>query len=511
MQDNNIPSGWKRVRSLSNDPLEEESNSRIPSGWRIVEKFPERKEPEPESRGGYLLRSAARTASRAAETAIGFPKTIMNVAEGAYGLIPESLRGFTKDTSSYGLPGTPFAENLGPKIWEGISNLLPSSQGTREAIGSTAESLGAPKGYLEPETPDQKYYDELVQDFTSFIMPPGGITKAGGVAKGLYTAAKRVIPANLASYATKKITGNETLGNVVKVGTMLLSSIAGIKPVDLEEEGKLAYNAVTKSIKPGDRVPSGDVLKIAEKLEKDFVKLGYEDLPSKKKLGSFIDSLKKKSIKPVKKKPMPPTPEPSRIIQHEPGVFGIPPKIEKPLPIPKEKLPEKSIDLKELWQFKKDTKDIFDILEKDTQASAHVTQLRHELNDILKNKVKNKEFSTLLTEADHIHGTVKEMKKISGFVDKTLGGEGAKYAFARSFLHNPRHAIKNAVLARGIMTGLSKTQEAKLIFDLMGKSPKMKAAYSGVLKSAAKEHGPGLLKQAAKLQDSITTALDKLV
>lgn len=510
MQNNNIPSRWSRVSNLSNDPIEEESKNEIPSRWTVVEKFPERIEPEEESRGQYLLRGAARTASRAAETAIGLPKAIMNVAEGAYNLIPESLRSFAKDTSSYGFPGTPFAENISGKLWEGISNILPSSQGTRETIGAAAEALGAPKGYLEPETEDQKYYDELIQDFTSYILPPGGITKAGGIAKGAYKAATRVIPANLASYVTKKVTGNETLGNVVKVGTMLLSSIAGIKPIDLEKRAEQGYDAVGQAIKEGERVASGDVLKYAEKLEKDFVKLGYEDLPSKKKLGAFINSLKTKSIKPVKKKPVPPAPEPSRIIQYGPG-FGMPPKPEMPKPIPREKPPEKSIDLKELWQFKKDTRDLFDVLEKDTQGAAHAAALNKELNDILKNRIPNKEFSKLLTEADHIYGTAKEIQKIQGFVDKTLGGEGAKYAFARSFLRSPKDAIKNALFARGILTGMSKTQEAKLIFDLMEKSPKMKSAYSAILKDAAREYGPGLLKQAIRLQDSIETELDKFV
>lgn len=507
-KEHEIPSRWTRINSLSNDPMVEiesmaSGSSNIPSRWTVVERFPEspeQKEPEPESRGGLLLRGAARSASRAAETAVGLPKSIMNLAEGAYGLIPESLREFSRDNSSYGLPGTQFAENLGPKIWEGISNLLPSSQQTREAIGSGAEALGAPKEYLEPKNLEERAGDEIVSDLVTFMLPGGG---PKGIAKKLGSSALKVVPANMASYLTKRFTGSEKAGDAVKTGAYLLSSLAGRKSVDLIKEKDNAYDLVEKAIRPGERVNSTGLLKAAEKVQKDFTRLGYEKLPSKKKLDDFIESLKGKAVEAVKPKRAAPVPEPSRIIS-----LGVP-KLEKPRVISKPKEPKQTIDLKEFWEFKKDTADVFDVLEKDTRAAAHLSEFRKDINHMLKNQVSNPKFSAALTEADHINTAVEEIRKVNKYIDSALGGKHKDYVFARSFLHHPIQAMKYAALARGAGKIFYGGSEAKIILDLMNNSPSMKAAYSGMLRAAAQEKGPILLKQAAKFYDSTMHAIDK--
>jgi hypothetical protein len=441
---------------------------------------------QPEESSYNPLRHLQRSESRALETIGGAPKAGLNIMESLYGLIPESLR--NEGIISKALPGGSVFAPLLSKAYEVGSGLLPSSENIREEIATRY-----PQGYLEPKNEYEQASDEFVQDLTSYLNPIGG--GAFKVGKALKVA----LGSNLLGFATKKVTGSEKLGNAVKVGSVLFSTLQGFTPPDLIKEAEELYEKAGKSIKPGQRVSSSKILGLTHKIEDDFTKIGHRDVASKKKLQSFLDTIKKTGYEKLPPEPLPP--EPSKIIQFGPG-FGTPPKITAPI---EKKIiePKATIDLKHLWQLKKDIPDTLEKLEQGTQAYKHINHLRKEIDTVLKSGIGNKAFSNNLRQADQLYSTAMKVKDIKEEAAKALKSEGAKTALAYSFIQDAWKTSYKYLLGKAIIGAPFIKDQAKEMLELIKNNPQIASSYRKLLESAAKDNTNAVVRYGLRLNQAL--------
>jgi hypothetical protein len=205
-------STWAPVQDLRNPktPQEQErydqpapeGQSKFNVKWTPVEEDPT----EPTS--SKLGRGAGRTIARSAETLLGLPGDLQNFVESllgrALGLAVGDERGqqLASQARQLGSKVNPFA-------------YLPSSRDFRENL---TQPITGTK--LEPQTPGEELYDEIVSDFAALALPvKGKIPFARALGMSLFP--------NLGKEAVKSYGGSETTQAGTKLGLMFLSGALG--------------------------------------------------------------------------------------------------------------------------------------------------------------------------------------------------------------------------------------------------------------------------------------------
>lgn len=162
-----------------------------------------------------VARHGARTLARVGETALGLPGDVANLA-----------------LSGANLAQRPFTGQWSPEIAKIQESNPFTSRKLRENITQPLEKNVLPEGYLTPQSKGEELADNFVSDLTSILAPTGALGLAGKGAKltkgALASAAATSGLGNLAGWATKKLGGSEQTGDLVKVGTMLGVSLAGV-------------------------------------------------------------------------------------------------------------------------------------------------------------------------------------------------------------------------------------------------------------------------------------------
>ncbi len=154
----------------------------------------------------YLGRSAARTAVRGVETLAGLPGDIIG---GGINLLSKATGGYTpthqeltqKDIER----GVPFAEKL----------QLPTSEYFRGLTQSDPE-VGQ---YLEPRTPGEAGWDQIVSDAVPYLL--GGGSLAAKAARGLAISSA----GNLTKWGAESLGASPLVGTGLKLGSMLLAGM----------------------------------------------------------------------------------------------------------------------------------------------------------------------------------------------------------------------------------------------------------------------------------------------
>ena len=220
-----------------------------------------------ESLLGTGLRTAARTAARVGETVAGLPGDIASL--GLTGL----------DIAGKGLGNA-----LGVEEWKktDTSNLrkyLPTSENIREHVTGNIEKL-LPEDYLTAQSETEKKLDDFTETFASLLTFGGPVAKGTSYLGKAAKAAGIAGGAELGKWATESVTGSESLGSGVKLGTILLGSMAGGRK-QLEKQAESLYGTVDKIIADGSaKVHIGDTLgKEAKSVLKN---IGGIESPSKK-------------------------------------------------------------------------------------------------------------------------------------------------------------------------------------------------------------------------------------
>ena len=164
--------------------------------WELIERV----EPQEESTGAYLGRTAARTGARAAEAVAGLPGNVLSAAHGVAKFIAPS-----------------YAEVANK---ENLPNILPTTQNIREGV--TQKLTGQ---YLEPQTSSEQFLDDITEDAATLLLPIPGAPKTGLInkfAKALGTSTA----GNFAKWAGEELVGPKT-GQAAKMGAMLATNMLG--------------------------------------------------------------------------------------------------------------------------------------------------------------------------------------------------------------------------------------------------------------------------------------------
>lgn len=402
----------------------------------------EQGEPLEESYPESGVRHIARTGSRVLETLGGLPKSAINIGESIYGMLPNVLSKSTQE------------QIYSPEVkesYEKIKSFIPGSEDIRSSIGKIA-----PEGYLEPKTSKEELSDEIFSDLASLMIPLGPIAGVKPL-KALAIAGS----SNLASYFAKEHGLGESAQKGIKLGTTLLTSLG--MGGSLRKKADEFYKVAEKSIKPYQKVKAASIQKMLNKITKDYSSTGLAKTAGKEQVERVVDEI-------------------STFIHDD------------------------KIGLNDLWQIKKDMREAINLVDPRSRAGSELSKLGKGLDSVLKNN-SNKKFSKAVKAADELYSGVKRSEKINDFVKNTLSNKFTKTGGVVSVLTNPIATLTSIVKAAPYAipagaAGLGAAHGAKAIYNIF-KSPAIRNEYGAMIKAAAKEQAPLVIKHAEKLNKSL--------
>jgi hypothetical protein len=406
------------------------------SEWKEVDSFrpitTEMAE-EYESIPSYIARNLSRSGARALESVVGIPRSAHDLLQMIGNFVtPESVQSNLSQQLQEIEPNAQFNP--------GIGSLFPSSEEAREAI-----SYVAPSGYLEPQGNYEQLSDEIISDFLPLLIPMGPL---GAVkpAKALKIAGA----SNLASFLTKKLGGSEKTQAGVKLGTALFSSL-GMGP-SLRNKAEQLYKVAQESIAPGEYINAKPLTDLTNKITREYISKGLSKAAGKADVDRIVEEINS--------------------FVHD-GKMG----------------------LNDLWEIKKDMKDVGERIGFNTRGGKEITKLSQEMDKLLKNS-PNKTFSQALAAADELYGGVKRGESITDFMKDTLKNKFIAGGALYGLLSHPGSLLKVGA------AGLGGKKAYEIINNII-RYPHIRNEYGAMLNAAAKENAPLVLKHAKKLEKKI--------
>lgn len=235
-------------------------------------------EPQEESMLQSGLRAIPRTAARVGETLTGLPGDIRDATDALGGFVANQLRKVVgKD---------PLSEEQQQQVKQQISGgfaspvqraaeALPGSQDVKEKV---KEAFGES---LEPQTELEKFFDDVVEDFTALSI--GG---AQSVMRRIGTS----VVANAGKEVAKEFDVGEGGQALTKAGIMLMTGFLG-KP-NASQYSKNLYKKAYDAIPEGEMISGEAILKDIGKVKQQISKGGIT--PDKQKPLSLMTQLEKK-------------------------------------------------------------------------------------------------------------------------------------------------------------------------------------------------------------------------
>jgi hypothetical protein len=379
--------------------------------------------PSEESLLGTGLRNIARLGARAIESTAGLPGTLESAGRGLLNL------------GSKAITGNPLVSS---------NTLFPTPENIRE--------LGRPEGsnYLEPQGDIEKFSDEFVSDFIPLLAGGTGLARAATIS-GL---------GNVAGVATKRITGSEGAGDLVKAGTMLATSLAGTPKI--KQAATNSYKAAEALLPEGAQVEATALKPILEKTTKRLGK-GIKEGLGKKELGSIVSQLEDKITSGGK------------------------------------------VNVSDLIQTKQELNEIIgDIIDKEGRLKG-IFGFLPELNSSIKDAIAkygttNPEFIKNLNQADALWQGLYHSAPISQFVKKHVNKNILKYAGTAALLGAGKIGIGQAgALAAKGYAGFKAFETAEQLL----RSPAIRKYYLAALKSAASENAGAFTRAVSKLDQAV--------
>lgn len=390
---------------------------------------------------GKIARGGARTLARAGEAIAGLPGDIA-----ATGLALGNL-GLGKLTGQ---------ENILP-----ASTFLPTSEQLREEI--TKPLTGE---YLEPQTQGEKFWDDIIGDASTILVPFKGKVPFAKAAKRAFGIASA---ANAAKWGAETLTDSPLIGAGAKIGTVLLAGSAGGRR-ELGKMQKDLYKEGYSHVGPNAKI---NIVPEKTKINQFISKLNKGDSPNKKFLlerFSALDSL---------------SPESSNYANVN-----------------------ELINLKQDWNKHLRTFD----LDKNSRRilkdgvnvlNQGIAKYGSKNPKFYQPYLKAEELTTGLNASNLIYNVLDKhptlMKSIKNPLIKTLFGGGATYGFAK--LSTP-----NLV---GIASGAFAAKEAAKAYQLLITSPLARQYYKDLLVNIGKNDLKAAAKDIAKLNKEADSFLQK--
>jgi hypothetical protein len=420
--------------------FEEEEEVKPENGGRFV--F-EEKETIPKAIGRHVARSAA----RAAETAIGLPGDIVQLAKTLPGYLPE-------------LPSFLEPEHLKKEtpIRKGAKKLVEALPTSPELKDFTQQVAG---DYLMPQSGGEEFADEVVSDLTSLLIGREIPASGGVVSKTLKTVARPLVAsigANLAKEGAEKLGAGEKTQMFAKLGTMLLIDLTGRKSA--KALGKELYADSQKLLPEGADISAKNLSKKLGNLEKRLLKGGTA--PSKTPVLTKLKEIKGK-IKNGK------------------------------------------ISVSELQEFKRDLNEVsaslYD-LPKDVKGKlkSNFNTLRSDLKSTIgEYGKKNPEFLNTWNKAEEVHAAIQQSQKVR----KSIGNVIKKHPHISGAVALGAFGLKMSPTGALVaIPAAASLQSAELVARIM-KSPTLRKHYMRTINAAIQENVPAMTKNLSALDKAM--------
>lgn len=392
------------------------------------------KAPSEESLLGKTGRVLGGLGARVGETVLGLPGDVQQTL-GSIGSLGEKFLPSTKDLES-------------PLLEKGLGYLqAPTSEGLRENV--TQKLTGQT---LEPKSEWESKLQDFTQDLTSMVTPVPGL---GRMKAGKAIAVSGL--GNLAHWISKDVGAGEGTQKGIKLGTMLLTSMAG--PSGLRKRMADSYSSAGSSIPKNAKVSikhlEAPIKKIESVLEKG------ELTPSKKFMLDRINAIKSKSW-------------------------------------------NNSIPVDEAWELKKNMNEWFDEMPKGVEKL--LPSLTKGLNASLQEYGKtNKDFLHYFNEAEDLYKGFNKASRVNSFLQKYVNKDKVGHV-AGSLLLGPTQfghiagIVSGGVAARATVQGLEALKNSKTI----------RGHYMKTIASAAARNAAATSRNIKNLDKAINHELPKL-
>ena len=216
-------------------------------------------------------RHAARTGSRVAETIVGLPGDIIQLAKFVSEKLPEPPEFLKREPS--------FLQKAGKKALESI----PTSQDLKEI------SQELTKGYTAPQDEKEAFADDIVSLATSLALPTKNPTKI----KNVLSSVGKAVLAKTAGKGAEALGAEEGGQFAAEMGTLFLLGLKGAKSAN--KYVSEMYNDATEKIPKGTIVPTNKLTSkltsVRNELEKGI------STATKKEVLSAVSDLEKKSLR----------------------------------------------------------------------------------------------------------------------------------------------------------------------------------------------------------------------
>lgn len=423
------------------------------NGIPVESQYYEPKVNEEESAIGALGRNALSAGTHLASGVAGAPSSAIETLKGISGLA-DKAGSYLTDALNPNLKkeheqvtGKPYpTESPVTKGLGAASEFVPGSRRIKEEIGKTL-----PEGSLQPRNSFEKAVNETAEDIGSIV---GSSLLGGGknVLNLASKAAKLALPANLAKLVTTEMGGSESTGDKVKTGMMIFSSLDLHKP--MMDVAKKSYEKLGENV-PEVLVKTPLLRPTIKKIRDKWIDVGYPDAEQKKAAGNFISRLEDKIVN------------------------------------------SGEMNLRELWQYKKDNNEIIRKL-RDTEPGSAGIAFHEKLGDSLNKSIKDNPsvpswFSKELINTDSIYKQLAQSDKNINYLQSQIKGQWDKGIISTIF----STGLKNIATTKADI----KLAKFAAILKGLSKDPKFAKAYTMALKGAA-EKNPDLIHRAFKnIQD----------
>jgi len=382
-----------------------------------------------ESTLGYAARTGARTLARAGESIVGLPGDIVS---GITGLVNYGVNKLT------GLKG-PIGDIA-----------LPTSEGIRKNV--TKRLTGE---YLEPQSSNEEFYDKIIGDAASLLVPLKGKVP---FAKAIGGALGRSAIGNTAQWAAESVTDSPLVGAGAKIGAMALAGTIGGR--------KELTNLKNQSYKDA-------FSKIPEKVKFDLK-------PEKQKLEKLADIISKGD-----------RPDKSFVLDRLNSINNVTQKTGK-------------ANIKDLIDLKQDWNKYLADPNLPKSSRDAIKQAVGIVNDGVKRYgLKNPEFFKPYQAAEELTGALQS----TNYVQKVL----AKHPYLKDKVSNP---FMQKLLWGGAIYGVGHTslpaiagvggaalgiQQSAKAYQLLSRSPIAQRYYKDVINAALKNDVKAIAKNLSKL------------
>ena len=451
---------------------------------------------------GTGVRNIARIGLNAASGVAGRSGDLASGALGLFDLGTQGLQKVAGTKEPQKAAKGPYSYNIPPGDTSPIRGVLPSSENIAK-VGKAALSPLLPRNYLEPQSETEEVIDEIATDFGSLLNPKDwlangikNIYKAPNLVKNVATAAGLSGLGNFAKWGAKSL-GAGPLGQALaKGGTMLFTSLVG--PYGAEKAMKSLYSNA-EDLKPkGVKVPHAGLVPVIKEIEDVVEKTGFPT-KSKEFLKEPLAGLKSNVERPVLKTtrikrfiPKPTAANPKPIERARPSTTKI-----------KYGPPETSLD--HVLQLKHDINEVLRDPSLPTESTGLLMKAANRVNGLIDSAAhEHPEFLQNYRQADDIWQGLYQGNRVSRFLSRNVNMDKFAHPLTYAAFGIGGHALGLTGAAVVTVSALAAVHGYKIV-ESVARSKTLQRLYSNAVTASIK----GLKVPAARAIHQFDQALRK--